>query len=151
MDPDENLDESRDLTECLRDRLEHEERGFGNEDDAEKTDRLVDLVKAQDAWLMKGGFLPREWALRCNGGLLARAELAQNVYETALAATETFEGDLGMQLAYLFGAILKGTTITLDLAEPEEFEVHEFFQSMFEREHPVWHYIRTENALSAAS
>lgn len=150
MDPDESLDETRDLTEHLRDMIEHEDHGF-TEDDVEKTDRLVDLVKAQDEWIMKGGFLPAEWALRCNGGLLARAELAKGVYEDALAASETFEGDFGMQLAYLFGAILKGTSITLDCAVAEEAEVLELLEGIFQKNHPVWVYIQVANRFSVAS
>lgn len=150
MDPDENLEEQRDLTEELRSSIENEDHGF-TEDDVAKTDRLVDLVKGLDEWIMKGSSLPEEWALRCNGGLMKRAELVRRVYEEAFEQTETFEGELGMQLAYLFGAILKGDHIVLELTDAEQAEVFEFFEIMFEKNHPVWEYIRTENALEAAS
>lgn len=150
MDPDENLDEQRDVVEYLNSVIDDEERGF-SEDDLDKTNRLLDLVKAQDDWLMNGGFFPKEWARRAHGGLVHRAELAKRVYEEALEATETFEGDFGVQLAYLFGAILKNDRITLDGAVVEEAEVLEFLQGIFPSQHPVWNYIQVENAIAAAS
>lgn len=150
MDPDENLDETRDLTEHLRGQIENEDHGFDVED-VEKTDRLIDLNKGLDEWLMKGGFLPKEWALRAHGGLIKRAELAQRVYEEALSHTETFDGDLGVQLAYLFGAILKNDRIDLHRDVVEEAEVLEFFQAIFPEKHPVWEYIRLDDTIAAAS
>lgn len=150
MDPDENLDESRDLTEHLRGQIENEDHGF-TEEDVASTDRLIDLVKAQDEWLMKGGFLPKEWALRAHGGLIKRAELARRVYEEALSHTETFDGDLGVQLAYLFGAILKNDRLQLHLDVVEEAEVLEFFQAIFPEGHPVWAFIQTDDVIARAS
>ena len=151
MDPNENLDEQRDLTEALRGQIENENHGF-TEDDVANTDRLIDLVKGLDEWLMNGSTLPKEWALRCNGGLLKRAELAQRVYEEALEHTETFDGELGIQLAYLFGAILKNDHILLMTAtSPEHAEVLEFFQAIWPLQHPVWEFIQTEDTIAAAS
>lgn len=151
MDPDENLDEQRDVCEHLRGQIENEDHGF-TEDDVEKTDRLIDLSKGLDEWLMSGGFLPKEWALRCNGGFIKRAALAQRVYEEALAHTETFDGDFGIQLAYLFGAILKNDRIILMTdSAPEHAEVLEFFKAIWPENHPVWSHIQTEDAIAAAS
>ena len=138
MDPNENLEEQRDLSEALVESSDEEETQA-------QSNRLAELVESLDGWIMKGGFLPTEWELRCNGGLLKRAALAAQVYEEAIDGTESFEGELGVQFTYLFGAILKGTHITLDMSNDEENEVHQFFQSMFPPEHPVWSYIEVEN------
>jgi len=150
MDPDENLDETRDITEHLRGQIENEGHSF-TEDDVEKTDRLIDLTVSLDEWLMKGGFLPKEWALRAHGGLIKRAELAQRVYEEVLAHTETFDGDLGVQLAYLLGAILKNDRIELHLDVVEEVEVLEFFRAIFPEDHPVWAHIQTDDVSASAT
>jgi hypothetical protein len=74
---------------------------------------------------------------------LQRARLAQLVYEEALEHTETFEGDLGMYLAYLMGAILKNDRIELFQDVATQVEVLGFFKTMFPAEHPVWKYIDT--------
>lgn len=157
MDPNENLDEQRDTTDHLRMMIEHDEHTF-NEEDVEKTDRLVDLTKNLDEWIMNGGPLPAEWTLRCNGGFMKRAQLAQKVYEQALEHTATFEGELGMQLAYLMGAILKNDHLELDMANAEHVEVFEFFSIMFgspdvptSQVHPVWYFIQTGKAIARAS
>src|SRR5208283_1205448 len=42
------------------------------------------------------------------GETCRRASLAIGVYDTMCDATETFEGEVGVDLAYLMGAILKG-------------------------------------------
>lgn len=150
MDPDETLDEQRDVCEHLRGQLENEDHGF-TEEDVEQATRLVDISKGLDEWVMKGGSLPDEWALRCNGGLLTRAQLAQRVYDEALEHTETFEGDFGMQLAYLFGAILNGRHITLHFGVCTEREVLEFFQIIWPKDHPVWEHVKIDSAITAAS
>lgn len=149
MDPDEALDEIRDITDDLRGHIE-DELAFG-EEQVDKTDRLIDLVKAVDERAMTGGNLPSEWAMRCNGGLLKRAALAQSVYNHALETAETFEGDLGMQMTYLLGAILTESNIELDVLIAEEAEVLEFFEAMFPKEHLVWGYIEVKNRLAAVS
>jgi hypothetical protein len=143
MDPNENLEETRDLAEKLHD--------VGDVlvgpvvADADDALRLCELTRALDQWVMRGGFLPEEWGHRCNGGLLKRATLAVQVYDHAMDGSETFEGELGVQLAYLFGAILKGTHISLDMKNDEENEVHQFLEVLFPPEHAVWGYIEVEN------
>jgi hypothetical protein len=143
MDPDEALTEVRELIEKIATTIDGE-MPF-NETDLENTDRLIELVKGIDERVMSYSSLPDDWTERCEGGLLARAKLAQRVSEEARAATESFEGDLGMQLAYLFGAILENQRMTLDLSVVEEAEVFGFFTTMFPLEHPVWAYIQAKN------
>lgn len=106
---------------------------------------VMGAVSSLDEWLMKGGFMPQAWAEKCNGGLLKRAALAVRVYDEALEGAGTFEGELGMQLAYLVGAILKGDKITLHMEDPEENEVHQFFELLYSKDHPVWVHIGVEN------
>ncbi len=155
MDPDENLDEQREVADILRSKIDagsdDENIGFGSEEDLERTDQLVELVKALDTWVMNGGFLPKEWTLRCNGGFMKRAALAERVYQEAIDATETFEGDFGMQLAYLFGAILKNSNINLDTNVAEEAEVLEFFRTIFNDQHPVWAHISIKASTARTS
>lgn len=145
MDPDENLKEVRTLSNQLIKVID-----VGDELDlapvnADDAGRLCDLTQALDKRILKGGFLPREWAAKCNGGLLKRAELAARVYKEAFDGSETFEGEFGTQLAYLFGAILHGTTIVLDMENPEKNGVWQFFKRLFSDDHPVWGYITLEN------
>lgn len=78
-------------------------------------------------------------------GLLKRAELAIRVYDEALDGSESFEGELGTQLAYLLGAILKGTHITLDCSNIEEDEVRQFFELLFPQGHPAWDHVKLEH------
>jgi hypothetical protein len=56
MDPDANLKEQRELVRDIRRYIENEGRA-----PTDDTDRLVDLVEALDEWIVKGGFLPRDW------------------------------------------------------------------------------------------
>jgi hypothetical protein len=50
MDPDKNLKDQLDLANDL---LE--------EDDDEKSLRLAELVLDLNEWILKGGFLPKDW------------------------------------------------------------------------------------------
>lgn len=143
MDPNANLEEQRDLSKTLAGPLPGEV--YEGVEVQDQSARLAELVESLDEWIMKGGFLPDEWVLRCNGGLLKRAALAVQVYDVAMDGSESFDGEFGMQLAYLFGAILKGTHITLDMSNDEENEVHQFFELLFSGDHPVWGYIEVEN------
>ena len=143
MDPNEALETQRDLVEELC-------SSIVPDDLEEKVSQLSESVMALDEWIMKGGFLPEEWEIRCNGGALRRVKLALQVYEEALAATETFDGDLATYLAYLFPAILKGSHIDLHLDNIIEDEVHQYFTSMFSPDHPVWGYIKVSAAEKSA-
>lgn len=53
MDPNANLEEMRRLAgKLLADEFEI---------DSADAERLAELVQALDAWISKGGFLPRDW------------------------------------------------------------------------------------------
>jgi hypothetical protein len=55
MDPNANLEEAR----RIADRLLNQDAEDGS--DVEDGRRLAELVQALDEWIMKGGFLPRDW------------------------------------------------------------------------------------------
>ena len=145
MDPDENLKTQRDLSHELSETLFDDEDKPLSKETEETCARLAESVQAMDEWIRRGGFIPKEWARNANGGLLKRAELAVRVYDEVIEGSETFEGELGIQLAYLLGAILKGTQITLDMSNVEQDEVHQFFGLLFPGDHPVWSHVRVEN------
>lgn len=56
MDPDANLQETRELVKKIIKDYEGDD-GIDPDDAA----RLADLVEALDGWLSKKGFLPKEW------------------------------------------------------------------------------------------
>lgn len=129
MDPNETL-------KSIRHSLEH---GAGSE--------LVDDAEALDGWIMKGGFLPREWAENCNGGLLARAELAKRVYEEAerkfFGCQITGSGPLHTAIGVFVGSILCGEKYVL-AKHPPSFR-NEFLE-LFGDDHPARvHYILEED------
>jgi hypothetical protein len=103
---------------------------------------LASAATCLDEIAMLGRPLPDEWEMRRNSGILRRVDLALKVYEDALAASDTFEGDLGTYMVYLLPAILKNTFIELDLKDDVENEVFQLFSDMFPKSHPVWEHIR---------
>lgn len=56
MDPDANLEELRELVDRL---VVNNEEGYMDSGDCE---RALELVRALDEWLSKGGALPEAWA-----------------------------------------------------------------------------------------
>jgi hypothetical protein len=56
MDPNKTLREIRELDRKAL-RLERADKSLPPED----ADRLMELVRALDEWLTKGGFLPTDW------------------------------------------------------------------------------------------
>lgn len=142
MDPDENLRETRVLSEKIIKELDLADVLDPPGIPADDADRICTLARSLDDWIMHGGFLPKEWAEKAAGGVIKRAELAIRVYDEVFGETESFEGPLGVQLAYLLAAILKGTHIQLSLKNIEENEVHQFFQILFPEGHPVWAHVK---------
>jgi hypothetical protein len=66
MDPDANLEEQRSLAaEAMKIQDACSDNGDytpeQQERHAEIACRLAELVQALDEWIMKGGFLPKEW------------------------------------------------------------------------------------------
>lgn len=145
MDPNENLKETRGCTSELIEAIDASEDLDQPEYAAEDVDRLCELVQSLDNWIMNGGFLPEDWAEKAAGGLLSRANLAVRVYDEVFADAETFEGELGLQLAYLLAAILKDKQIELDMENMDQNEVHQFFKILFEESHPVWKHVSVVN------
>lgn len=69
-----------------------------------------------------------------------RGELAAEVYTTLHNGTESFElGNVGCKLAYLMGAILKGSLYGAEVGDDEEFV--SLLHTLFPIEHAVWSYI----------
>jgi len=62
-------------------------------------------------------------------------EVAEKLY----GATDTFEGDVGLQLAYLYPAIAKGNYVGW---EDSEKVIIELFHSLFPIGHAIWQYIK---------
>lgn len=149
MDPDENLKQILRLSESIAtvgDARCIEPYGVKDEvlaHEEEEAEELAEYVRNLDDWITKGGFLPKRWAKTCNGGLLSRANLAQKVYNKAFEATGSFEGELGLQLAYLFGAILKDACIELDVNNNvEQNEVLQLLEGIFDKSDAVWNHIK---------
>lgn len=74
-----------------------------------------------------------------------RLKLAEEVFEIVFNETETFgEGDIGVHLAYLLGAIVRAP----DPAEPsfcewvEEWKLARILREKCSATHPVWQFIR---------
>ena len=135
MDPDENLKEQRELTTLLL--IEPGEFGFTDAEIISRdqaTERLVELVRALDEWLKRGGFLPAAWE---HG---KQAALANRVYQEAVEGTETFGGRFGCQMAYLLGAILANKEIELE-SPGAGAEVYGQLKIIFPDDHPVWKHI----------
>lgn len=71
---------------------------------------------------------------------LQRHALAVEVYEHILGATESFEEqNIGADLAYLLGAILKGSEVEWDSESPPA--LNGVLSEGFEFAHPVWEYV----------
>jgi hypothetical protein len=62
-------------------------------------------------------------------------EVADKLYD----ATNTFEGEVGLQLAYFYPAIARGGFV--DFLENTEKETIELFRSLFPPEHVIWQHI----------
>ena len=139
MDPDEVLSEVTTLASHLHEHIDGEHR-FG-EDQLEQTDKLAEHIRDLDEWVSNGGFLPKKWEENCHGGLLRRAQLAQKVYDEAFEATESFEGEFGVHLTYLLGAILRNDKFQVLTANPELQEAFELFAHIFPKNHEVWDFI----------
>lgn len=146
MDPDANLEEQLELAASITKELDKEgDVVFAPVvTDADRALRLCELVTSMNEWIAKGSFLPEQWAARCQGGLLKRAALAVRVYDEVFDQSEAFEGELGVQLSYLLGAILKGEQIALDRGIVEQDEVIQFFEILFAPDHPVWAHVLLE-------
>lgn len=70
-------------------------------------------------------------------------EVADKLYD----ATNTFEGEVGLQLSYLYPAIAKGGDVDWleafeDMGELNDKAIIELFRSLFPSEHAIWQYIR---------
>lgn len=80
--------------------------------------------------------------------MLERAKLARRCYVELFAATDSFEGELGIQLAYLLGAILEDGRIELDPKDSDQAEVLDLFRETWKSDphsnmpHAVWSHIR---------
>jgi len=68
-----------------------------------------------------------------------RIELISEVSEALYAATSTFEGQVGLDLAYLYPAIAKGTVV--EWGAPFQTETINLFRELFPAEHAVWNSI----------
>jgi hypothetical protein len=106
---------------------------------------LVDDVEALDGWLMKQGFLPKDWEENCNGGLLKRALVAQSVYEAWQAVfpggVVVGYGTTHVWIGNLMGALLLGRTFMLPKHPPS---AREEFLRMFPADHAVWAFVTEE-------
>lgn len=154
MDPDEYLRMTLGWVKAAFDEINkkvkpHRKRTYEEEVVREEellvhASELAARISNIDEWLTKGGFLPRRWAETCNGGLLARALLAQEVYLKVFDAVESFEeDDIGTELSYLLGAILKGDQDGVEFFRDDDghMNVLGVLQKTFDVCHPVWKYI----------
>lgn len=133
MDPNETLRHLREDPHDLPDT---------NDPDRFAPRAFVDL----DEWIMKGGFLPRDWAEKCNGGLLKRALVAQSVYDAWKGSFEDGvvkgAGPFHVLVGNLMGCILRDERYLLERYPPS---VREEFLRLFPGDHPVWKYIKEES------
>lgn len=76
----------------------------------------------------------------------AQLQLAKDVYETVFDATEGFEVDaIGADLAYLLGAILRGTHCAWPVSRP----FVKLLQKHYAAEHSLWRYVILDEAENA--
>lgn len=72
----------------------------------------------------------------------ARLALIEEVYGRLIPDTEAFEAnDVGLNLAYLLGAIANGT----DVVWRSRSEFVQLVRREFPRQHPVWRFIRFDD------
>ena len=73
----------------------------------------------------------------------ARIALIREVMETCMRETESFVGDeLGMELAYLFGAVAKARDAECVEWSKDSHEYHlDLFRTLFPADHLVWQFI----------
>lgn len=72
----------------------------------------------------------------------ARLALIEEVYGRLIQGTETFEAnDVGLNLAYLLGAIANGN----DVVWRSRSEFVRLVRREFPRQHPVWRFIRFDD------
>lgn len=71
---------------------------------------------------------------------LQRLELATEVYKTFYNNTNTFEGDIGMHLSYLLGAILEKDLFCLDPNQSAHSDLVDIL-NLFPAEHLIWKFI----------
>jgi len=121
MDPEENL------------KIQLKCAGSDPKDFENSFCRLSEHVLALDDWLVKGGFLPPRWAEKCNGGLVAQAELAKEIYEL-------FEVKGSYGLIYLLGSILTGGK-GVELHPLDDYDELEFLKQCLPEGHRAWQYI----------
>ncbi|MBW3598184.1 MAG: hypothetical protein KY475_13050 [Planctomycetes bacterium] len=73
-----------------------------------------------------------------------RARLAVEIFDTVFRATETFE-EVGAELAYLLGAILKDSAAEYHLNESPLYDI---LSIPFPDTHPIWnHFVPYEDSL----
>lgn len=74
-----------------------------------------------------------------------RLRLITEVADKMYSETETFEGELGVALSYLYPAIARGTAVEWEMASPSgaprEQELIDMFMGLFPPEHPIWDHI----------
>lgn len=63
MDPDANLTEQRELAREIIKAIDSG-KPIDADDLAHDADRLAELVTSLDGWILKGGFLPRDWRVK---------------------------------------------------------------------------------------
>lgn len=114
-------------------------------EDLEAVYTVAEAAQDLDKWLMKGGFLPKEWAEKCNGGFVDRALLAKSVYEAWASSFDDGRvegaGPTHILIGNLVGALLCGKPFMLPKHPPS---MREEFLSLFEEDHPVWSHVTRE-------
>jgi len=71
-----------------------------------------------------------------------RANLSREVYETICREAGDLENTPSAFVAYLMGAILKGTFVNFNGHSSKDRAAHIFFRGIFPKDHQVWNFIQ---------
>lgn len=135
MDPNETVKTIMGLTNKM---VGHSFAGDAPNDGCE----LAEAVDNLDVWLAKGGFLPKRWEKVVNGGLLHRAQLAE---ELANKEFDFFNDYAEMTILHLMRSIILGQVF--DMGENEDGvnldrDLLRQLQGFYDVDHAIWKFIR---------
>lgn len=78
-------------------------------------------------------------------GSLQKLQLIKELFGVAFGMTDSFEGEIGANLAYLMGAIANDDSCFVAMKDNrDDMEFYEFIENLFDKGHAIYGFIRVE-------